>query len=481
MELGDTSDEEASPERPKKRELSKSARIQMVTMLQTLETDDGMRSGSFAMVAECFGVARSTVYRLWNRVVRTRAHGHIISPEFQSHKKNCGRPPIYPSEFVCEGIKNIPLRKRRTQRKLAASLGVSKTTVQCWIVDSTIQVHCNSLKPVLTEENKVAQLIMALESRDPNDPSKFLDMMDRVHVDEKWFFLSRQRERYLLLPEEKNLKRCVKSKSHITKVMFLCAVARPRFNTSANSWWDGKLGIWPIGGWEPAQRASKNRPRGTLVWKNKPVTKGVYRELLISKLSLAIVEKWPRTDRLSRKIWIQQDGAKSHINTDDEEFREAIQDQELNAGLYTQAANSPDVNLLDLGFFRAIQSFNDAAPKNEEELIQSVQDAYTNYPRKRLNQTWLTLQSVFNQIILYNGDNDYDIEHLSKEKLEQAGQLPNVLDVVDEASAFDEFGITNTSSVDVEESNLLEGEQTNHTNENTNETNKNTMHTHNPS
>ena len=376
---------------------------------------------------------------------------------------------MYPSEFVREGIKNIPLRKRRTQRKLAASLGVSKTTVQRWIVDSTIRVHCNSLKPVLTEENKVARLIMALESRDPNDPSKFRDMMDRVHVDEKWFFLSRQRERYLLLPEEKNPKQCVKSKSHITKVMFLCAVARPRFNTSANSWWDGKLGIWPIGGWEPAQRASKNRPRGTRVWKNKPVTKGVYRELLISKLLPAIIEKWPRTDRLSRKIWIQQDGAKSHINTDDQEFREAIQDQELNAGLYTQAANSPDVNLLDLGFFRAIQSFNDAAPKNEEDLIKSVQLAYNNYPRTKLNRTWLTLQSVFNQIILCNGDNEYDIQHLSKEKLERAGKLPIVLDVVDEASAFDEMGITNTSSVDVEEPSLLEGPQTNPTNENENE------------
>ena len=352
---------------------------------------------------------------------------------------------------------------------------MSKTTVQRWIVDSTIRVHCNSLKPVLTEENKVARLIMALESRDPNDLSKFLDMMDCVHVDEKWFFLSRQRESYLLLPEEKNPKRCVKSKSHITKVMFLCAVARPCFNTSVNSWWDGKLGIWPIGGWEPAQRASKNRPRGTLVWKNKPVTKGVYQELLISKLLPAIIEKWPWTDRLSRKILIQQDGAKSHINTDDEEFREAIQDQELNAGLYTQAS-SPDVNLLDLGFFRAIQSFNDAAPKNEEELIQSVQLAYTNYPRKRLNRTWLTLQSVFNQIILCN-----DIEHLSKEKLKRPGKLPNVLDVVDEASAFDELGITNTSSVDVEEPSLLEGEQTNQTNENENETNENTMHTHNPS
>ena len=327
-------------------------------------------------------------------------------------------------------------------------------TVQHWIVDSTIHVHSNSLKPILTEENKVAQLTMALEARDLQDPAKFLDMMDHIHVDEKWFFLSQQKERYLLLLKEKNPKWCVKSKSHITKVMFLCAVAHPHFNPSANSWWDGKLGIWPIGDWEPAKRASKNRPRGTLVWKNKPVTKEVYCELLISKLLPAIVEKWPQTDRLSRKIWIQQDGAKSHINTDDEEFREAIQDQELTAGLYTQAANSPDINFLDLGFFRAIQSFNNVAPKTKEELIQSVQHAYTNYPRKRLNWTWLTLQSVFNQIILCNGDNDYNIEHLSKEKLERAGQLPNVLD----ASAFDEIGITNTPDIDVEESNLLDGE-----------------------
>ena len=202
--------------------------------------------------------------------------------------KNCGR-----SEFICKGIKDIPLWKWWTQRKLGTSMGVSKTTVHHWIVDSTIQVHSNSLKPVLTEENKVAQLFMALDSRDPQDPMKFLDMMDRIQVDEKWFFLSWQKERYLLLLEEKNPKQCMKSKSHITKVMFLCAIACPHFNPCANSWWDGKLGIWPIGDWEPAKRGSKNRPKETLVWKNKVVTKEVYHELLISKLLPAIVEKWP--------------------------------------------------------------------------------------------------------------------------------------------------------------------------------------------
>ena len=157
--------------------------------------------------------------------------------------------------------------------------------------------------------------------------------------------------------------------------MFLCAVARPHFNSSVNSWWDGKLGIWHIVDWEPAKQKSKNRPKGTIVWKNKTVTKEVYRELLISKLIPAILENWPRRDRMSRTIFIQEDSAKNHICEDGEEFNNALMEQDINTKLYMQTLNSPDINLLDLGFFRAIQSFNDVSPKNEEELIQSVTEA----------------------------------------------------------------------------------------------------------
>ena len=56
----------------------------------------------------------------------------------------------------------MPLSKRCTHQKLATSMGVVKTTVHCWIVVPTIHVHCNSLKPILTEENKWARLEMAL-------------------------------------------------------------------------------------------------------------------------------------------------------------------------------------------------------------------------------------------------------------------------------------------------------------------------------
>ena len=80
------------------------------------------------------------------------------------------------------------------------------------------------------------------------------------------------------------------------------------------------------------------------------VTKEVYKELLISKLILAILENWPSRDRMSRTIFIQQDGAKNHIREDDEEFNNALMEQDINAKLYLQTLNLPDIKFLDLGF-----------------------------------------------------------------------------------------------------------------------------------
>ena len=154
--------------------------------------------------------------------------------------------------------------------------------------------------------------------------------------------------------------------------MFVCAVARPRYDTNKNAWFDGKIGIWPIGKWELAKRSSKKRAKGTPVWKNQLINRDVYREYLIQKFLPVVKEKWPRNNA---RIRLQQDGAKSHILEDDVEYKEAVQQIGLYLTVFTQAPNSRDTNILDLGFFRAIQSFNDACPDNEEELIKSVEKA----------------------------------------------------------------------------------------------------------
>lgn len=60
--------------------------------------------------------------------------------------------------------------------------------------------------------------------------------------------------------------------------MFLCVVARPKFDPLLNTMFKGKLGIFSFVTKEPAKRKSNKRPAGTLETKpinliNKDVTK----------------------------------------------------------------------------------------------------------------------------------------------------------------------------------------------------------------
>ena len=295
------------------------------------------------------------------------------------------------------------------------------------------RIHMSSLKPTLTEENKMSRMDLALSYVDKNNTNKFKNTEDLIHINEKWFYLMKDGQCFIIAADEEEPYRHVQHKSFLTKIMFLCAVARPRYDTRRNAWFDGKIGIWPIGKWEPAKRSSKKHAKGTPVWKNQCITRDVYCEYLIKKFLPVVKEKWPMR---SARIWLQQDEAKSHILEDDMEFKEAVDEIGLNLTVFTQSPNSPDTNILNLGFFRAIQSFNDDCPANEEELIKSVEKAYGEYPYRKLNCVWLTLQSCLNMIIENDGGNDYKIPHIGKESLERRGLLPTVLDVTPAANAW---------------------------------------------
>ena len=169
------------------------------------------------------------------------------------------------------------------------------------------------------------------------------------------------------------------------------------------------------------------------VWKNQCIAWDVYLEYLIQKFLPVVKEKWPKHNG---RIWLQQDGAKSHILEDNVEFKEVVDEIGLNLTMFTQSPNSPDTNILNLGFFRAIQLFNDDCPANEEELIKSVEKAYGEYPYRKLNHVWLTLQSCLNMIIENDGGNNYKIPHMGKESLERRGLLPKVLDITPAATAW---------------------------------------------
>ena len=103
--------------------------------------------------------------------------------------------------------------------------------------DGDLRAYSNLIKQILTYRNKKVRLQFCLskiiQGTHINQPS-FNLMFNCVHVDEKWFHLSKESERYYLLPGESKTIRTCKSKKFILKVMFLTAVARPGFDVLGN-------------------------------------------------------------------------------------------------------------------------------------------------------------------------------------------------------------------------------------------------------
>ena len=434
---------------PSYKEMSLQLQKRALGLLLARLEDGVLPWGALTIVADEIGVACSTKSRLWRQARGAREQSLIITPENASQNNSRANCLKYSHAEFRQGLKEIPWRRRKTYRSTAKAMGVALGTVQRMLLHRDVcRVHMSSLKPTLTEENKMSRMELALSFIDKNNTSKFENMEDLIHIDEKWFYLTKDGQRFIIAADEEEPYRHVQHKSFLMKIMFLCVVARPRYDMRKNTWFDGKIGIWPVRKWEPAKRSLKKRAKGTPVWKNQCITRDVYREYLIQKFLPVVKEKWPMRNG---RIRLQQDGAKSHILEDDVEFKEAVDEIGLNLTVFTQLPNSPDTNILDLGFFRAIQSFNDDCPANEEELIKSVEKAYGEYPYRKLNRVWLTLQSCLNMIIENDGGNDYKIQHMGKESMERRGLLPGVLDVTPAANAWLNPTMDDDSSLDADD------------------------------
>ena len=73
-----------------------------------------------------------------------------------------------------------------------------------------------------------------------------------------------------------------------------------------------------------------------------------------SNIIPAIKLKWPTQDET---VWIHQDNAKPHSQEEDKRIEEiAAADEGYQIKIKRQPPNSPDLNVLDLGVFAAIQA-----------------------------------------------------------------------------------------------------------------------------
>jgi len=115
---------------------------------------------------------------------------------------------------------------------------------------------------------------------------RFQEQDTRVHIDEKWFHLTRPEQSYYMAPREEPPTRTVQSKRYITKFILMSAMMRPIIENGTVIF-DGMIGIWSFVV-EEAKRSSKKRPAGTLETKTIIVDLSEHRKMMINRVTPAI-------------------------------------------------------------------------------------------------------------------------------------------------------------------------------------------------
>ncbi|KAF0714759.1 Aste57867_3712 [Aphanomyces stellatus] len=328
---------------------------------------------------------------------------------------NSGAKRKRTADEIEQAIKAVPHDDRQTLRCLEVHSGIKKTTIIRHMKEKKkLKAKSNYVKPLLTQANKMTRLRFALNCLlpGPRGTHFFENMYNRVHIDEKWFFLTKVKNRFYVYEDEAVALRACKSKRFITKVMFLAAVARPRYDPHRRCVFDGKLGIWPFVKHVAAVRNSKNRPKGTIITKPQNVDAHVYFDCVIDNVVPAIVAKFPRAC-LNQGVYIQHDNAGPHqaLTT------KLLRSYGVNGiSMLNQPANSPDFNVLDLGFFNAIQSLqHQKRTRTIEQLVGAVESAFNELPVETLAKTFVTLQKMMELSLINIGGNNFKLPHMKKD------------------------------------------------------------------
>ena len=159
--------------------------------------------GSFTIVADQIGVSRSTISRLWGQACGACEQSLIITLEIASQNNSRAKSLKYSHAEYRQGLKEIPWHCCKTYRSTAKAMGVSLNTVQQMLLQKdACRVHMSLLKPTLTEENKMSRMELALSFIDKNNTSKFENMEDLIHIDEKWFYLTKDGQRFIIAADE---------------------------------------------------------------------------------------------------------------------------------------------------------------------------------------------------------------------------------------------------------------------------------------
>ena len=138
-------------------------------------------------------------------------------------------------------VKAVPFHFCKNLRTLSFKIGIPLISIHRALKLGLLNSSKNSIKSILMPKNK---LDCVTYCHSFVKEQSFVEMLDRVDIDEKWFYLSQKITTYILVPGEVPPLHLCKHKNHIEKAMCLTAMAHPRQDPVTGVWWNGKIGTW---------------------------------------------------------------------------------------------------------------------------------------------------------------------------------------------------------------------------------------------
>jgi len=205
---------ESAQKAKKTKELTDSMRKLIVVTIAQQSEDGAPPRGIFSEIAQMVGVHWSTVMRLWNDYGLDASQAISIPAINFLQRGDRGRKCVFfPGKSLVEHIRSIPVSQCRTVEDLAVSLEISNDMMHHLVKEGGVCKHSSTLKPSLTEENKLLRIAWCYDHIDCNT-GHYCEMLDIVHVDEKWFNLTELTKAcYFGHGRRRSLPHCLSQKS----------------------------------------------------------------------------------------------------------------------------------------------------------------------------------------------------------------------------------------------------------------------------
>jgi hypothetical protein len=395
--------------------------------------DGRLVDNSRIFLAKRFGCSENSIKNVLTEYDKQIANG-VIFPDLKPKGRELNHVPSGLTDEVRINIYDIHemSKGKYTIRQMAVayenefSVQMHWTTMQKYWSLMEGNIRSSYIKPKLQTQQQINRLNFTLGKivHAGHGVYEFDKMLNTVHVDEKWFYVSKLKQRQRMLPgTDRQNCTTTRHKSHIEKIMFLCAIGVPQWYQDSHGmeqYWDGKIGIYPFIKWTVAKRKSKHRNAGAPVMESVNVTAETYRDVITRSSrddpgvlqSIRAKVPWGST----KITVIQHDGAPGHEGKGNDvlltEAGAAMAGQPIIFD--TQPAQSPDFNKCDLSLFASLQAATDQlkmASQSKEVLMDSVTQAYNDYPTETLVRIHALQFEIYRSVMMNQGGNQFYTPH----------------------------------------------------------------------